>query len=144
MTTNGKTEPTPKLDKLIYYYIQVRDTIDSIKHRHKDELAKYEKVKGHLTESLLTALDGTGQEMARTKMGTVSAAVRDTASCTDANAFIDFVREHDAYELMDRRPNGTACKEFAKANGTLPPGVKINSTRYVNVRVPTQKEDLAE
>jgi hypothetical protein len=69
--------------------------------------------------------------------------VRDTASCSDPNLFIDYVREHDAYELLDRRPNSTACKEFLKANNQLPPGVKLNSMRYVNVRTgtPSQTED---
>ena len=140
--TNGKSS-SPRLDKLVNYYIKLRTEIEDIKKQHEAELAKHLKAREVLTEQLLEALDSTGQEMARTKFGTVSAAVRDTASCSDPALFIDYVRKNDAYELVERRPNSTACREFAKGNdGKWPPGVKVNSIRYVNVRSPAQKEDI--
>ena len=143
MPKNGKLKSSPRLDKLVNYYLELRKEIEEIKERHAHELDKPNKAKEILTEQLLQALDSTGQEMARTKFGTVSAAVRDTASCSDPALFIDYVRKNDAYELVERRPNSTACREFAKGNdGKWPPGVKVNSIRYVNVRSPAQKEDI--
>jgi len=123
-----------RLDELVEAYIDCRRMIESIEERHKQELAKPRKLKEMLTERLLDMLAATGQEMARTKFGTVSAATRDTASCSDPNIFVDYVREHDAYELMDRRPNSTACRAFLEEHGELPPGVKLNVLQYVNVR----------
>jgi len=127
---------------LILYYLQTSDTIKAIEARHKQELAKSKKFLEKLSYLLLEALDNSGQDSAKTKKGTVSAIVRDTASLSDASKFMDFVRDNDAYELMDRRANGTACKEYAREHGVLPPGVRINSIRLVSVRNPTSKNEL--
>jgi hypothetical protein len=129
------------IEDVVRAYIKTRNTIEQIKERHKQELKKHHQYQAIQTAWLLTTLKATGQEMARTKYGTVSAAVRDTASCSDPNMFIDYVREHDAYELLDRRPNSTACREFNAKHGMLPPGVKLNTIRYVNVLARAQTED---
>lgn len=141
MPENGQMTSSPQFDKLVKAFIDCRSKIEEIKERHKLELTKPLQLKELLTERLLQGLADTGQQMARTQHGTVSAAVRDTASCYDPNLFITYVREHDEYELVDRRPNETACREFLKQHGELPPGVKFNSMRYVNVRAATQTED---
>lgn len=142
MTTNGKMASSPRFDELVRAFVELRKVVKEIEDRHKQELAKPLRLKELLTEELLEGLASTGQEMARTQYGTVSAAVRVTPSCSDPNLFIAYVRENDAYELMDRRPNGTACAEFAREHGQLPPGVKVSSVRYINVRAATQTEDL--
>ena len=141
MAKNGKMNKNPNFERLVQAFIATRDKIEEIKERHKQELARPNKLKDMLTAQLLNDLKATGQEMARTKYGTVSAATKDTASCSDPNLFVDYVREHDAYELMDRRPNSTACREFLNEHGELPPGVKLNVLQYVNVRAAAQKED---
>jgi hypothetical protein len=140
--TNGKLVTSPRVDKLVAYYIATRNEIKDIKERHAQELAKPEHGLDVLTEKLLGVLKSIGTESARTKFGTVSAQTRDTASCSDPNVFINYVRENDAYELLDRRPNGTACKEHVKQHGEPPPGVKINSVRYVSVRSPAKGEEI--
>src|SRR3954468_7895724 len=104
MPANGKsngTSDSPRIDKLILYYLQTSDTIKAIEARHKQELAKSKKFLEKLSYLLLEALDNSGQDSAKTKKGTVSAIVRDTASLSDASKFMDFVRDNDAYELMD-------------------------------------------
>ena len=60
--------------------------------------------------------------------------IKHTASLGDPDAFMDYVMKNGAFELMDRRANSTACREFAEEHGSLPPGVKLNSTRTVGVR----------
>jgi hypothetical protein len=131
-----------KIDELVKAYNETDNVIDKIKERYQQELKKPNRLKELLTEQLLNMLKATGQEMARTKYGTVSAAVRDIASCSDPNMFIDYVREHDAYELMDRRPNSTACRVYVEEHGMTPPGVKLNSIRYISVRHRKTEEDL--
>lgn len=136
MTTN------PRIDKLVNYYIQTRNFIAEIKKRQKEELAKPEHNIEVLAAELIKVLDGAGVQSARTKSGTVTLSTHNSASCSDPNVFIDYVREHDAYELINRHPNPTACKDFAKEHGNLPPGVKLNIKRTVRVNSP--REELAE
>ena|SRR5215471_17069180 len=140
--SNGKMVVSPRVDRLVAYYIQLRNEMKAEEKAHQQKMRPFEEARQRLTAELLAFLDISGQEMARTNEGTVSARVKDTASLEDPTSFIQYVRKNDAYELMDRRANGTACKEFAKEHGQLPPGVKISSMRFVSVRSPAEKEDL--
>jgi hypothetical protein len=85
-------------------------------------------------DQILTALDATGQESARTEFGTASITVNHYASCSDPDAFVDFVRQNDAWELMERRAASVPCRAWEEEHGQLPPGVKINSVRGIGVR----------
>lgn len=129
-----KVEKSERLDVLVENYVTIRDHIKQAEKVMKDHLAPFEAKKEEITAELIKLLDAQGAEMARTKNGTVSKLVRHTASLADPDAFMEYVRENDLYELIDRRANAVACREHAKYNGTLPPGVKLNSQVYVGVR----------
>lgn len=82
----------------------------------------------------MTFLEKTGSESVRTAHGTCYASTRHTASVSDADAFMKYVLDHQAFELLDRRANSTAVKDFVKANNSLPPGVNLNAMRTIGVR----------
>ena len=123
-----------RIDRRVAEFIVCRDEIEAIKERHRQELKPYEELKNKLIGTMLDFLDRTGQKSAKTANGIATVTVRHTAVCTDPDRFIDFVREHDLFELMDRRANAVACRDYAEEHdGVLPPGVKINSIRTVGV-----------
>jgi hypothetical protein len=125
--TNGR------IDKRVAQFVLIRDEIDAIKERHKIELAEYESLKQKLIGEMLAFLDRTGQESAKTAEGTVRVTVRHTAVCTDPDEFMEFVFTNNLRDLIDRRANALACRDYAVEKGNLPPGVKINSMRTVGV-----------
>lgn len=128
--SNGAT----RIDKRVAQFILVRSEIERIEEEQKAQLADLKKVRDMLIGEMLAFLDRTGQKSAKTAAGTVTVQVRDTAVCTDPDAFMDFVFENNLRELIERRANAVACKDHALANeGVLPPGVKINSKRTVGV-----------
>lgn len=122
-----------RIDKRVAQFILVRDEIDALKEKHKLELAPFEDLKQKLIGDMLSFLDKTGQKSAKTAEGIASVVVRHTAVCTDPDEFMEFVFENDLRELLDRRANAVACREYAEEKGSLPPGVKINSMRTVGV-----------
>jgi hypothetical protein len=135
MKSNGKPEEVAsRIDLLVADYIKVRTRLGELKEDYEKEIQPLKAVKDELAAAMLAFLDQTGQEMARTDEGTVYATVRHTASCPDPDIFMEFVAQHGFYDLLDRRPNATACRDHAEEYGTLPPGVKIHSTRTVGVR----------
>jgi hypothetical protein len=134
---SDKPVPTERIDKRVLQYIACRDEIEALKEKHKQELAPLEALKQQLTNVMLGFLDSTGQKSAKTAAGTVTKEIKPTAACSDPDLFVNFVREHDAYELMDRRANATACLDYAhEHDGALPPGVKINMWPTVRVTRP--------
>jgi hypothetical protein len=135
-TAAPKVDPKPSIqvDKLVGQFIAMRDRIKEMEEWHELQLQPFKVAKEKIAGVLLQFLDDTGQESARTSEGTVSVTHRSTASLSDPDAFMNYVVAHKAFELMDRRANSTACREFAEENGSLPPGVRLNSIRTVGVR----------
>jgi hypothetical protein len=139
MNSNGNgTIKIPHFDKWVGQFVDLRNKLKEFDDKvAKTRNANFIDKMNALQAKMLTAFDATGLESARTDHGTASVLVNHYASCSDPDAFIKFVRNNDAYELMDRRANGTACRQFAQETGNLPPGVKINTVRTIGVRKPT-------
>lgn len=136
---NGQVSPTDSINfaKWVRQFVEVRDRKAEFEEKVKEHRKEYLDVLSALEGQILAALDATGQESARTEFGTATSLYTDSASCTDPDAFVDFVRKHDAYELMERRASKVACRAFLEEHGELPPGVKLNTVRSVGVRRPT-------
>lgn len=129
-----KVADNTRIDKWVAQYIAIRERIKQMDALYKKQMEPFEKAKDKLAGHMLEFLDSTGQEMARTDEGTVYVLNQSRASLGDPDAFMEYVVKNSAYELMDRKANSTACREFAEEHGSLPPGVKLNSTRTVGVR----------
>lgn len=132
-SANSPPATNGQIDRRVAQFVLVRDEIEIIKERHKAELAEYEELKQKLIGEMLAFLDKTGQEAAKTTAGTARVMVRHTAVCTDPDEFMEFVFTNNLRELIDRRANAIACRDYAEEKGNLPPGVKINSMRTVGV-----------
>ena len=63
---------------------------------------------------------------------------RYSASLADPKAFMDYIKTHEAWDLLDRKANATAVKEFVAEKGFLPPGANLSAIRTINVRRPTK------
>lgn len=132
----------PRVDKLVADYRKVRDFIKAEEKRQAEELQEYKTALEKLGGRLLQFLDFHGQEMARTAEGTVTSKVIPYASLQDPDLFMEFVAEHGLFELLDRRANSTACRDFAKENnGVYPPGVRMNMVRRVSVTRPNSEKE---
>jgi hypothetical protein len=130
-------EPTTyiRLGEWVKEFVRKRDGLarfDDAAREKRKEL--FVDPMNELTGKILAALDATGQISARTEFGTATINVNHYASCSDPDAFVEFVRENDAWELMERRASGLACRAFAEEHGRLPPGVRINTVRSIGVR----------
>lgn len=130
------------VDKRVEQFIKVRDKIEQIKAKHEEELKPYKETLNLLSgwlESFLTNSGGTG---IKTPHGTCYKSVRFTASLADPDAFMGYVIKTGNYDLLDRRANATAVKDYVKENGgNLPPGVNLNAISSVGVRRPGKKTE---
>lgn len=135
MTTSGA------LDKAIGLYVAIRDQKREMKTRHAAEMKplqdKLDKIEGLLD----TYFQQTGAKNIGTEQGTAYLYVKPSASLADPQAFMNFVREQEHFDLMDKRANVTACVAFAKKFGGLPPGVNLTMNRKVGFRRPGEKGD---
>jgi hypothetical protein len=126
-----------RIDRIVGHLRKVRARLEEMKEAYKSACEPLKSVENTLEDRIRAFLDATGQEMARTKEGTVFTSLRHTARLTDPDVFMQFVEENGLLELLDRRANATSCRDYADKHGELPPGVSINSIRTISVRAPT-------
>ena len=103
----------------------------------KDGVVKEEMAK--LEQALLSICNETNATSIKTDKGTVIRKLTERYFCTDWEHFRDYVLEHQALELLERRIHQGNFKEFIteRQDEGLPPGVNVMREFGVTVRKPT-------
>jgi len=126
---------TPNVDAIVEVFLAVREKLKAMDDAHELLRKEWVEKKEKLSGWLLNFLDTNGLENAKTPSGTVHTTTRSSATLADADAFMRFVIDNNEYDLLDRRANATAVKEFVKSHdGSLPPGVNLSSMKTIGVR----------
>jgi sugar phosphate isomerase/epimerase len=124
-----------KADKLVKTYVKIRD-------KRKELADQYEKEDSNLKEALET-IEGellemckeTGADSLRTEFGTVTRRVAKRYWTNDWHSFHEFLKEHGALELLEKRIAQTNMSTFLEENpDLLPPGLNVDSRYTVTVR----------
>ncbi len=124
---------TDDMETTIQKFIDTRDAIKIMEDKHKEDMKKYRARMDKLSGDIQEFLDKNNLENVKTKAGTCYLSTRRTASLADPEAFMNYVIEHEAFDLMDRRANSTAVQDFVKKHKALPPGCNLNSVTTVGV-----------
>ena len=117
-------------DELVKFYIALRDKSLQLKKERDDLKAKQDKIEG----VLLQRYQEQGIESARTPYGTAYKTVVHSASVADRDAFMNHVKENDAYELMEVRCSKESVQQYINEHGELPPGVNWYSEVHIRVQ----------
>lgn len=122
------------LDARTAQYVKIRDAIDEIKQKHKDELAPYEEAKKKFEAYFLQTLDDLGVSSVKGPHGTVYKRLEASATIADGSAFREYVVQNEFFELADIRANKVAVREFVENKGVAPPGVSYSASYAVGCR----------
>lgn len=126
-------------DQLVEAYITLRNERDRLRNDYetKDSSVKSEMVV--LEQELLAICNETNATSIKTDKGTVIRKLTERYFCTDWDNFKDYVLEHQALELLERRIHQGNFKEFIteREKEGLPPGVNVMREFGVTVRKPT-------
>jgi hypothetical protein len=115
-------------------YVRLRDKITEINKKHKEELAPFKEALDTLGDMLLGHLNSTHQESSATKHGTVYKTKKDSVSIADMTAFWEFVTSQGQMDMVDRKANVTAVREYMEEKKLPVPGVNFSSVAIVGVR----------
>lgn len=124
-----------KLDTVISGVVTLRDQIDAIKKKQKEELAplneKMAKLEAYLQSQLL--LSGSTSVSAK---GVGTAYLQNVVSVTveDWQATLDWIKRTEAWDFLERRVSKTVVQEYMESQGEVPPGVKTATEVEVRVR----------
>lgn len=115
-------------------YIQLRDLKAKLLEKHKEELEPFNNAMAALEEIFLREMNNLNCDSLKTKAGTVSTRKKESASLADPDAFWTHVVTQGDFDLVDKKANVSAVRDYIDKNGTAPPGVNWSSVTVVGVR----------
>jgi hypothetical protein len=119
-------------------YIKLRNTIREREQDIKDLKQKQEV----LSHKMLEICNKNEMDSFRTPFGTVSRKIRQSYWTSDWEKMYEFIAEHDAPFLLEKRIHTGNMKEFLKEYPEESPiGLQSKSEFYVSVRKPTSTAD---
>lgn len=134
MTTTPANEDEHKFEMYVGAYVKLRDQIKAKNDAHAETMAKDLELQNMLTAWLTANLERVGAESVKTKAGTVYSSTRYSASLADPQAFMEYVKATDKFDLLDRKANATAVRDHVTETGSLPPGANLSAIRTIGVR----------
>lgn len=132
--------PAPSIDlgKITRAHINIRDARAALSKQFQDADADLKKSQERLEAAMLDHLNKHGMESVRTDAGTFYRQEEIKPSAGDWQALYDWIKEHDAWDALERRIKKTFISEYMEAHGGgLPPGVSVYREFVVRVRRPS-------
>jgi hypothetical protein len=123
------------LDKLAAIYIKIRDAKDKLTADYKQQYADLEEQMSVLEVEMLETCKTMNADSIRTKAGTIIRSIKSRYWTNDWDSMYRFIKENDAYGLLEKRLHQTHMKEFLSENpDLLPMGLNVESEYTVVVR----------
>ena len=127
------------MDKLARVYLKIRARIQQLPQEYESEVEELKAQQDEIKTALKDQLMALGSKSVRTDQGTVILATKTRYFTQDWDSFKQFVTEHDALDLFERRIHQSNMAKFLEENPSLvPPGLNSDKEYDVSVRKPTK------
>lgn len=122
-------------NQLVKVYIKIRDAKDRLVKQHEEALEKLEQQLDVVEQELLAICKATGQDGGKTENGSFTRTVKTRYWTSDWDSMYQFIKNHDAPELLERRIHQGNFKEFLQDNpDKMPEGMNVDSRYSITVR----------
>jgi hypothetical protein len=122
------------IEKLVEGYVRARDKKAELKAEFTKKTASLDEWMARAEGVILKELQAQNLESVRTASGTAYKNVQTSATVADWDSVLGFIKENDAWTMLERKVNKTAVQEFRAMNNDLPPGVNWREEVVVNIR----------
>ena len=128
------------LDKLAKIYIKIRDRRAEITRMFNAEDNDLKEQMDVLEAQMLDVCKDMNADSIRTPHGTIIRSVKSRYWTNDWDSMYDFIEEHGAFGLLEKRLHQTNMKDFLSENPTvLPHGLNVENSYTVVVRRSKEK-----
>lgn len=136
---SDSNEEVVPMNKLAKVYRKMQAKLQQLTAVYETEAAALKAQQDQVKEALKTQMLALGVKSVNTEEGTVILSTKTRYWPQDWDAFKEFVKEHDALDLFEKRVAQTNMATFLQENPTLvPPGLNSSSEYAVSVRKPTK------
>ena len=122
-------------EKLAEVYVKIRDARTALKEKFESEDSVMKEQQDMLAEKMLELCKDIDADSIRTTAGTIIRKVDTRYWTTDWDSMYQFIEEHNAYPLLEKRLHQTNMKQFLEENpDLLPVGLQADSKYTIVVR----------
>jgi len=122
-------------DKLAEIYIKIRDKRAEIKELYEQQDEELKAQQDLLAEKMLEVCRDNNADSIKTPAGTIIRKVDTRYWTTDWDSMYEFIEEHNAFPLLEKRLHQTNLKQFLEENPELlPAGLQADRKYTVVVR----------
>lgn len=117
-------------------YIKMREQIRQL----EDKVKKIKEQQAMVSDKMLELCNDQDANTLATTNGTISRRLNSSYWTSDWDSFYNFVKENDAYHLLEKRIHNGNMKEFLADNpDAVPMGLQARNQYVISVRKPTSK-----
>jgi hypothetical protein len=123
------------IEQIVSTYIKLRDKRDMMYQEFKEKTAQLEEDMQTLKHKLLEVSKETGATSFSSPSGVAYRTVKNRYWTNDWASLYQFMQEHGAMGLLEKRIHQTSMKEFLDENPEAhPPGLHVDSEYEITVR----------
>lgn len=121
--------------KLVEVYIKIRDRRAELTKEFETQDAVLKQQLNVVQSKLLEACKDADADSIKTGQGTVIRTTKTRYWTSDWQSMYEFIKTHDAYDLLEQRLHQTHIKDYLTNNpDVLPPGLNSEREYAVSVR----------
>jgi len=128
-----------KVGDVIATYLTLRNQkealVQAVKAKTVEIDAKMTKIEAWIKQQA----DAQGVTSFKSEHGTAFLTTVDYANVADWDATLRFIRESEAYDMLEKRVSKTAVRAYIDQTKSVPPGVNYGTKLEVNIRKPGAK-----
>lgn len=133
--TAEEEQPSIPLDKLTEVYIKIRDTRQAKARAFDAEDKLLEEQMQMIEQQMLEVCKRNNASSIRTENGTVIRQVKSRYWTNDWDSMYSFIKENNAFGLLEKRLHQSHMKEFLSENpDKLPMGLNVEREYTITVR----------
>lgn len=130
---------TVNVDDVVSAYMKLRDKKESMEAAVKEQTKAIKEKMNQLEAWLKEKADADGVTSFKTKHGTAFLTTTDYATVADWDAVLNFIRENEAFDMLEKRVSKIAVRGYIESNKAVPAGVNYGTKLEINIRKPTAK-----
>jgi len=117
-------------------YIKMRERIREL----EDKVKSIKEQQAVVADKMLELCNEQDANSLATKNGTISRRLNSSYWTSDWDSFYNFIKENDAYHLLEKRIHNGNMKEFLADNpDAVPMGLQARNQYVISVRKPSSK-----
>lgn len=125
------------VEQVVGTYVKLRRRREALEATVKADVDVIKAKMAKLEAWLMQKADEDGVTSFKTPAGTAFVTTTDFANVADWDAVLKFIRDNDAFDMLEKRVSKAAVRAQLDETGSVPPGITYGTKIGINIRKPT-------